>query len=384
VGFFGILARVPAGSPLAQEIPALVELYRDALEASAVVPQCLITLGVGLLASEQLVLLADELFDASEDRFIGHGLRVRRSRPGIHHNALGVSRIGLVVHPTRDVNGPIRALRDWTASRGVELVQVSVPGQEQTVAEHRGADACELIVSIGGDGTALAATRAAAQAGRPVLGVACGSLGVLAAVGAADIVNAVERFTQGDWLPCQLPALHIGRDGGPALFALNDLVLVRAGDGQVRVTARIDGTLFARFAGDGCIVSTPVGSSASAPAAGGPLLSPDAGGYLCTPLSPHGGSCPPLVIAAGAELELDAVAGYDGARLEVDGHVADRKVGSLRIALRTGAATLVTFSDQEPFLTGLRRRRVIIDSPRILAEDDRAGQGESCAAPGSP
>jgi NAD+ kinase len=133
----------------------------------------------------------------------------------------------------------------------------------------------------------------------------------------------------------------------------------------------VDGALFGRIAGDGCIVSTPVGSSAYALAAGGPLVAPGAGAYLFTPLPTHGGSCPPFVIAAASELQLDISAGHGGARLEVDGQISDRAVEPMTIGFRPDVARLVTFADQEPFLTGLRRRQIITDSPRIIAEDIR-------------
>ena len=34
---------------------------------------------------------------------------------------------------------------------------------------------------------------------------------------------------------------------------------------------------------------------------------------------------------------------------------------------------MVSFSDQETLLTGLRRRGIIIDSPRVAADAERAG-----------
>jgi hypothetical protein len=39
--------------------------------------------------------------------------------------------------------------------------------------------------------------------------------------------------------------------------------------------------------------------------------------------------------------------------------------------MRSHAATIVGFAGQESLLSGLRRRGIIIDSPRILAEDQR-------------
>ncbi|MBV9466087.1 MAG: NAD(+)/NADH kinase [Solirubrobacterales bacterium] len=280
-------------------------------------------------------------------------------------------RIGVVVHPSRAIEHPLRTLREWTEAASVDLVQVPAPCYQQQVAEQGDPGECDLIVSIGGDGTTLAAIRAGAGADRPVLGVACGSLGVLTTVVADDLGPALERFSEGDWNPHPLPALDIARDQGEPLFALNDISIVRSGEGQVRVRAQIDGITYARFAGDGCIVSTPVGSSAYAFAAGGPLLMHQAPAFLLTPLSVHGGCCPPLVIGAGSQLELETTAGHGGARVELDGQVEDRHTGLLKISLREAAATVVAFSGQEPFISRLRERRVIIDSPRILADEDR-------------
>src|SRR5205807_8302795 len=152
--------------------------------------------------------------------------------------------------------------------------------QQQQVADEGRAEDCDLLLSIGGDGTALAAIRAGVVAARSTLAVACGSLGVLTAVEAGDLVPALERFASGDWIPWSLPALEIVRDSASALFVLNDMAIVRAGAGQLRLIAEIDGATFARMAGDGCIVSTPIGSSAYALAAGGPLLTPEIGGYV--------------------------------------------------------------------------------------------------------
>jgi NAD+ kinase len=280
-------------------------------------------------------------------------------------------RIGVVVHPVRDIDEPLTALLRWTGRRGVDVVQIPVAGQHREVAEQGDAGDCDLIVSIGGDGTTLAAIRAAALADRPVLGVACGSLGALTTVEATGLSDALDRFSRRDWLPRRLPALQIVRTGEADLLAFNDIVIVRAAEGQVRTTTRVDGILFSRIAGDGCIVSTSIGSSAYALAAGGPLLAPGTDAFLFTPLPTHGGSSPPLVVAASSALELELTAGHGGARLEVDGQVADTRIGPIRISLRSDVATLVGFEDQEPLLSGLRRRQIIMDSPRILADDGR-------------
>jgi NAD+ kinase len=280
--------------------------------------------------------------------------------------------VGVVVHPSRDVTQPFEAVRDWTRDHDAEVVQVPVFGQEQQhVADEGAADACDLIVAIGGDGTALAAIREAAGAGLPVMGVACGSLGVLTTVATDATQSALERFAEGDWQAYALPGLQIEREGTEPLVAFNDIALLRAGQGQLRWRARVDGALFGRFAGDGCIVSTPMGTSGYSLAAGGPLLTPGTGAFMLTPISAHGGSCPPLVIAAGSTLKLDLTIGYGGARFEIDGQIGAEPDGDLEVTWKPEVASVVRFSDQEPLLERLRKRQIVIDSPRILAEDSR-------------
>lgn len=284
-----------------------------------------------------------------------------------------VSCIGVVVHPSRDIDRPLEALRAWARQHGSELIQIPVAGQDRRVATLGEPGDCDLIVAIGGDGTMLAALRAGAPLGRPVLGVASGSIGALTATTVTHVDSALDRFARGDWRAGRLPALVVSHGHGADLFALNDLSVVRAAEGQVCTSASVDGTLFARFAGDGCVVSTPIGSSAYSLSAGGPLLAPNVRGFLLTPLPTHGGFCPPLVVGHEARLQLEFRIGHGGARLEVDGQVWGTDVGPMTIARVDAMATTVTFTDQEPFIAGLRERQIILDSPRILAEDRRHG-----------
>jgi NAD+ kinase len=282
-----------------------------------------------------------------------------------------VARLGLVVHPTRDIQAPLGELRRWAEVRRAQIVQVPASCQQQRVADRGDTEDCDLLVSIGGDGTALAALRAGAVSGLPVLPVACGSLGVLSSVPASGIVLAIERFRHGDWVPRSLPALHITGDFASEQFALNDIAVVRARAGQLRLTVEVDGHRFARLAGDGCVVSTPIGSSAYALAAGGPLVAPELDAFLVTPLPTHGGSCPPFLVGSTSAIRLLAAPGQEGARVELDGQLSDSLEGPVAITFRHHVATAVGFRDQEPLLAVLRRRGVIADSPRILAEDAR-------------
>jgi NAD+ kinase len=71
-----------------------------------------------------------------------------------------------------------------------------------------------------------------------------------------------------------------------------------------------------------------------------------------------------------------------GARVEIDGHETALAPRTFDIALRADYATLVRIGGEEEYLAGLRRRRIIMDSPRVLARDDRAAA--SAAGPPGP
>src|SRR5215218_9330405 len=204
-----------------------------------------------------------------------------------------IHRVAVVVHPSRPIDAPLQTLERWSADEGLEMVQIAVVGASDRQVLPRGElEAGDLIVALGGDGTVLSALRASARVDAPVLGTACGSLGALTAVQADGLGAALERFRAGDWVPRRLPALSIHPANADDQWALNDFVVVRHAAGQVVVE------LYARIAGDGLIVASPMGSSAYSMAAGGPVLASTMHAVVCTPLAMHGGSAPPLVIPA--------------------------------------------------------------------------------------
>jgi NAD+ kinase len=293
--------------------------------------------------------------------------------------ALDLGRIGLVVHPRRQIDTAIDHACDWARANGAEVVQIPVSGQERVVADRGEVASCDLVLAVGGDGTTLHALHAAAAVNRPVMGVACGSLGALTAVSAEDLRDALDRVASGRWSPRRLPGLEVSGDGGRPRVAINDVVVVRAGASQVIVEIHVDDQLYVRYAGDGVVVATPAGSSAYTLAAGGPILAERSDGLVVTPLAPHGGCCPPLVAGSASPVRLLIEPGYAGSRLEFDGQVSEEQPSELRAARIEDYATLVGLGDAEPLLAGLRRRKILIDSPRVLARDDRAAVAAAAA-----
>ena len=144
----------------------------------------------------------------------------------------------------------------------------------------------DLVVSLGGDGTILQASRFLAGSGVPIIGVNMGNKGFLAELEAVDLLRVLE-VAQGNYTvqPRMMLDVEVLRDG-EAVFssrALND-ASVRALVSLIRLEAYGDGREITAFSGDGIIVSTPTGSTAYSMAAGGPIVEPDADCIILTPI----------------------------------------------------------------------------------------------------
>jgi NAD+ kinase len=288
-----------------------------------------------------------------------------------HAHPRTLQRVGLVPHPSRRLDDVVDLIGDWANGHGVAIGQVPVPGRGQTLADPVAAADCDLLVALGGDGTTLVALHAGAAASRPVLGVACGSIGALTMVTAERLGWALDEVSAHRWTPTGVPALDIAWGERTSEAAINDLVVVRDGPGQVLVSISVDGVLYAQLAGDGVVVATALGSSAYNMAAGGPLLAPGAEGIAVTPLAVHGGASAPLVVGTGSRLTLAVHPGYGGVRFEVDGRRTVEDGQLLDIRLQAGYATRVSLAEEEARLSGLRRRGLIRDSPRVGIREAR-------------
>ena len=285
------------------------------------------------------------------------------------------ARIALVVHPTREIAGALKTLESWAAERGLDVIQIeTLGGSTREVARRGELDAGDLVVALGGDGTVLAALRAAAHQNVPVLGAACGSLGALTAVKADELERAMKRVWSGDWTPRRLPAIAIHPEDADHEWALNDFVVVRRGAGQVVVNVSVDNELYVRLAGDGLIVASALGSSAYSMAAGGPVLASGMPALVCTPVAMHGGNAPPLVVPASTEVRVEVLPSFAGFQVEIDGQNYPLAALDYRLSVHDEKVTLVSFGELGLGIPGLRERRLITDSPRVLARDDRAAR----------
>lgn len=194
-----------------------------------------------------------------------------------------------------------------------------------------GLSGCELLLSIGGDGTILEAVTLVRDSGIPVAGINSGRLGFLADVSGEELIPAMTDILQKNYHIRELNLLQVetsGGDFGELNFALNELSIAkRDNSSMITVHAWLNGEFLSSYWSDGLIIATPTGSTAYSLSVGGPIMHPQAQSFVISPIAPHNLTVRPLVIPDHFEMELkvDARGGKFMASLDSRSRVMDQE-----------------------------------------------------------
>jgi NAD+ kinase len=207
----------------------------------------------------------------------------------------------------------------------------------------------DLVMSIGGDGTMLYASRLTRESGTPILGINRGRLGFLADVTPDELISSVDNVLDGNFTTDSrlLLEARLHRKSGDDVvaYALNDIVLQRRETGRmVDFETRVAGQYVNTHSGDGLIVATPTGSTAYALSCGGPIIEPQLDAVVIVPVCPHTLTDRPIVVSADQSIEVTLLQRDETkAEITVDGFsVGDIKpADKLRISDANSRVTLV-------------------------------------------
>ena len=253
--------------------------------------------------------------------------------------------VAIVSKPTHPVLPQVvPELVRWLHERGYHVV-----GDRETARHVRGLKRVErekiasakpqFVIVLGGDGTLLAASRAVSKHGIPILGVNLGSLGFLTEVPLAELYSTLEAVDRGagkveerSMVECEIVR---GKRRVGIYVALNDAVMNKTHLARiVDYDVFLDGALVANYKADGIIIATPTGSTAYSLAAGGPILVPDAGAFVITPVSPHALTNRPLVVRDRSEITVIVKSSDEEAYLSIDGQVGEPLMYGDRVVCR--------------------------------------------------
>ncbi len=239
------------------------------------------------------------------------------------------------------------------------------------------ARACDIIFSIGGDGTMLMAARAIERANpeAKLLGINLGKLGFLSEHPPAEMDALLGELAEGSLVTehrlmlhgkvhsetSQLP--HINQDDlDPArvgsteqevtLDALNEVVIDNYGSTRMLTfEIFVNDALLGTIRADGIIIATPTGSTGYAVSAGGPIVEPTSRVMLVTPIAPHSLNIRPIIIPEEARVRVRSFTAGGFAEPHQALVVAD---GQEQVIVRTPA--IVTVEAAPNRLNLLRRR----------------------------
>jgi NAD+ kinase len=181
------------------------------------------------------------------------------------------------------------------------------------------ADAVDLCIVLGGDGTILTALRHYSGTDVPVFAVNFGEVGFLATVDPDGLPAHFDRAFAGDFETIQLAAISVGRPEG-SWTAMNDVSVHRKPGHRVADLAYgLAGEEIGRVRCDGLVVASPQGSTGYNLANGGPVMAWGVEGYVVSFVAPHSLTARALVIAPGDLLTINNASREEPVEVHVDG-----------------------------------------------------------------
>ncbi len=257
--------------------------------------------------------------------------------------------IGLVAHTGKPgvgdlINSIVKEFDRFSISILLEKETAAIAGKKSDHSIAQLGAAADLLVVVGGDGTILHVVGQVGEVIKPVFGINVGSLGFLTCANSSSYREAVEciakdriNFSQRALLEARV---KLGDKQTNKMIALNDAVLSRGELSRlVLLCTRVNGEPLTEFNADGLIVATPTGSTAYSLSAGGPILDPESGVFVITPICPHVLTNRSIIVAQGSTIEIEASDPEYPIFLTLDGrkpiHVERGSVITIRRAKKT-------------------------------------------------
>lgn len=180
----------------------------------------------------------------------------------------------------------------------------------------------DLVITLGGDGTLLHATRLSVVLGAPIAGINFGHLGFLANTADNGVIPLFADLLSGEVIREERMSLRVevtceGDEEERRVyprehFVMNEIAIARGAHGNiVDFDFSIAGDHIAHMRGDGLVVATATGSTAYALSVGGPLVGPTFRGMIIAPIAPHTLNARPIVAEHNDVVEVDLPGGDD-------------------------------------------------------------------------
>lgn len=213
---------------------------------------------------------------------------------------------------------------------------------------------CDLVLSLGGDGTLLKLIRdLPLRKDLYILGVNLGTLGFNTEVNdPKKVFEYLDEFFAGDYHVDERLLLRatLYRKGKKidTHLALNEAVINQGNFARlISLYAEIDQRKMLEFKADGVIVATPTGSTGHSLSAGGPIMHPRIDGFVFTPICPAELTVRPIVIPSNRQINI---------KIQTERRYADNQIG---LTIDGQIMIPVEYDDEIKIRTSHRKLRLI-------------------------
>ena len=224
--------------------------------------------------------------------------------------------IGLIAHPGKPgvgelINSLAAEFARQSMSVLLEKETAAVAGKKSDLTVAQIGAKADLLVVAGGDGTILSVADRMGEATTPIFGINVGSLGFLTCLGSQSFRKAVECVAEGKMAFSNRTLLEVSlrdsKEKHAPMIGLNDAVFSRGEISRlIRLHARVNGEALTEFNADGLIIATPTGSTAYSLSAGGPIMEPESGVFVITPICPHVLTNRSIIVSENSVIEVEA------------------------------------------------------------------------------
>jgi NAD+ kinase len=218
----------------------------------------------------------------------------------------------------------------------------------------------KMILVLGGDGTLLSVLRKRGEDQVPVLGMNFGQVGFLTELTPDGWEQSLEAIVKGHFHLSSRIMLHydLHRQGDVVESGrvINDLLVGRGETARlIKLHLWTEGGDMGTVRADGLIVSTPIGSTAYAVAAGGALINHELEVLEICAVCPFMSGFKPLILPSRTKVWIQVEPSSSDVYLTLDGQSGTRLRAGDRIAIRESAVRLqFVQNNKESYINKLR------------------------------
>lgn len=178
--------------------------------------------------------------------------------------------------------------------------KLRLPSGTATFAASSDLKDIEFIISLGGDGTLLDTVTLVRDQHISIMGINFGRLGFLAGIGRDEVKRAVKAMAQRTFVVDKRTMIHVDASiplFGDVPYGLNEFSIhKRDVASMIKIHTYLNGEFLNTYWADGLIVATPTGSTGYSLSCAGPVVFPDSGSFVITPVAPHNLNVRPIVV----------------------------------------------------------------------------------------